>query len=584
MPDDTLMERLLQESPNSLAMLLEGKINPQKLSDADKADYAFWLTKTHKRQQRSLMNDSLIHFALNYYKETDSPQLLETYLLASEQINWSSLNLPEAIRLLEDALVIADQKQDTLKLREICYRLVNSGELHKDIRKIDDLIQIVKKYDEEKSGLSSYITIIEKFNPETELDSITKYAKIAMDLARETNHPLAYSLTRKYVDYLNASGRSKESLMVLRELENSMPVGNEINFNYIATWIELGVYDSARARINALQPILEKYRGDEESDIEVNVIEIVLGIFQTAIQIKEGRHLSMKNIAHPTDHLLEKSRNKIKIDRERQFVQHKLEKENLMLDIERGQFRQRILWISIFILAAVVILIFLYQRKLLKKERSVQQAKEQLRYHTLQLSENESIIAKNEELIRSLSAQLDESDDLKQEISTLVNENDALKQKNKRLHTDIEHYSKSIDEKDQELDTFEKLTEENAKLQERERFLTAQLITHTKVLDQLSKKPRYIEESQWPEIVHAINQLFDGFSYRLHTNYPVLTEEDIHYACLIKLRLSTSVIALLMGISPSSVTKRKQRVKEKMYQHRPTEIQKEQALEIYFWN
>jgi hypothetical protein len=81
---------------------------------------------------------------------------------------------------------------------------------------------------------------------------------------------------------------------------------------------------------------------------------------------------------------------------------------------------------------------------------------------------------------------------------------------------------------------------------------------------------------QWPEIIHAVNSLFDGFSYRLHTEFPALTEEDVRYCCLIKLRLTTSVISTLTGISPSSVTKRKQRIREK--------IHKDQPLEIYLWN
>jgi len=153
------------------------------------------------------------------------------------------------------------------------------------------------------------------------------------------------------------------------------------------------------------------------------------------------------------------------------------------------------------------------------------------------------------------------------------------------LQKDMEQYSKLMGQNDSsDFDIFEKLAEENAKLQERERFLTAQLIARTEVLDKLGKRPRYIEKSQWPEIIHAVNQLFDGYSYRLHINFPALTEEDIFYCCLFKLRLSTSVIGLLMAISPSSVTKRKQRIKEKMIQQYPNKTHSEKLLEIYSWN
>ena len=223
---------------------------------------------------------------------------------------------------------------------------------------------------------------------------------------------------------------------------------------------------------------------------------------------------------------------------------------------------------------------FRLSKKIIEQRRSVQNAKEQLRLHTIQLTENEAVIRKNEELINSLSAHSDENDDLKQEIAQLNEENETLKEKNKTLQTNIAQASQSISEKDTDVEAYEKLAEQNAKLQERERFLTARLIGQTEILDKLSKKPRYIEKLQQPEIINAVNQLFDGYSYQLHIDFPLLTEEDIFYCCLFKLRLSTSVIGILMGISPSSVTKRRQRIKEKMNRQPLAE----NSSEIYSWN
>ena len=256
----------------------------------------------------------------------------------------------------------------------------------------------------------------------------------------------------------------------------------------------------------------------------------------------------------------------------------------MRLAIERGKMRQGFLWAGIIVLLGIVLIVFIYQRKLLEKERSVQKANEQLRLHIIQITENESIIRRNEEMIDSLSSQLDENDDLKQEISQLNEENEGLKERNKTLQKDIEQTAKSVGRKDTDIDVYGKLAEQNARLQERERFLTARLIAQTEVLDKLSKKPHYIEKTQQPEIINAVNQLFDGFSYRLHVDFPTLTEEDIFYCCLFKLRLSTSVIGLLMGISPSSVTKRKQRIKEKMSPQLSVNNTVEQSMEIYSWN
>lgn len=55
MPDTTFMEELLLKNPDSLAFILEEKINPNSLSGEDSMNYIWWLAKTHERQNRSLI-------------------------------------------------------------------------------------------------------------------------------------------------------------------------------------------------------------------------------------------------------------------------------------------------------------------------------------------------------------------------------------------------------------------------------------------------------------------------------------------------------------------------------------------------
>jgi len=583
LPDDALLGRLLEENPDSLATLLEEEINPFLLSDMERADYGWWLTKTHRRQDRNLINDTLIFYTLDYYKTMDSPRLLDTYLLAAEQINSTGNQLLEKRKVLDKALELSQIKKDTAMVIETIARLVNTYDAGEEVDRLKELIQITQKFSDKEPSIHSVLLLTRIYDRSLMLDSVGTYSAMGMKMAREHKLPrLDYLFSREYSKYLNSKGRDKEALEVLKALEGRTKVGNELMLNYIMTWTGLNNTDSAQVYIDSMRALMNKYR--YEALDEVYLFDILMKGLETTIKIKKGERISMYDWGTSPDLLLFYSRNMIKADRERQFMQNKLLKEKLMLDIERGNLQQRSLWGGIILLIIVAVMIFIYQRKLLKKERIVQQAKEQLRLRSIQLSENESIINKNEELIKELSEQLGESGDYQQEIDLLVEENKSLDHKNKLLQKDIEQYSKSIVRKDEELSVYEQLMEHNTKLQERERFLTVQLIAHTPVLDKLHKKPRYIDESQWPEIFQAVNQLFDGFTYRLHTNYSTLTDEDIRYCALIRLRLSTSVISTLTGISPSSVTKRKQRIKEKMNQQHPNEILKEQPLEIFLWN
>ena len=587
MPDEEAMARMLQENPDSLAYLLEEKIDPLLLSDSLKADYGRWLTNTHSWQGRSLMNDTLIHFSLDYYKKTDSEHLLEAYMLAARQIDWDGTHVSQREQIMKEALHVAQAKSDTATILNIAAGLSYLYKAPEDEEKINELININKKYAGEQWSVFVYYINKNLYTLLGQNDSVLFYVSKGAELAREQNNRYEIELTREYARRLSFSRQGENALKILKEFENRMPaLGTQIMYDYIITWINLGKLDSAQVYIDAMHSIISEYknRGNYTHNIEIDIVDLTMNVFQSIIDTKKGELLLFEDIGKAIDNIHNTSKDKAKNDRELQLVHSKLVVDNLNLEIERTNLRQRFLWAGIGVLFVIALIVFFYQRKLLRKERSVQQIKEQLRLHSLQLSENELLISKNEEIINDLSLQIDEGGELKQEINQLTGENETLRQKNISLQNDIEQYSKSIGKKNREMAVYDKLVEQKARLQEREQFLTAKLIASTPLLDRLSKKPRYIDIMEWPEIVHAVNQLHDGFTYRLGIDFPSLTEEDIQYCCLIKLRLSTSVISTLTAVSPSSVTKRKQRIKEKMNQQRPADVRKEQPLEIYMWS
>jgi|AGTN01.3.fsa_nt_gi hypothetical protein len=585
LPDETVMQDLLAENPDSLAYILEETINPDLLSENDKINYAWWLVKTHSKQHRSLINDSLIHEVLAYHKQTDAPLLLSTYLLAAEQAKSEGKTIKEEA-LLNEALNVAREKQDTTAVIELCSKLGYLYEKDKDEEKINNLIRITKEY--AYWNTDTYLALTRLYNKLNKLDSIAKYSSLGIKTAIKENKPREeYQMTRSYAEYLNQSGQSKKALNVLREIEHKMPigdgiVGSEIMFNYITTWIALGEYDSARVYVDYFDPLLEQAKL-VTSPTEIHVIKSILDIFEAIIHSRQGGVFSTHDLVS-VNQIVDNGRASLQAEKERIYAQNKLQRDKLNLEIEKGKLQQHLLWGTIAIVVIIAVLVFIYQRTLLKKERSLQRVKEQLRTKSIQIAENEFVISRNEQLIHSLNSQVGENNDIRQELEQLITENEKIKEKNRLLQKDIQSFSNSISEKDKEQDFLEDLSFRNAKLIERDQFLTAQLIKKTPILNDLNKNPRYIEESQWHEITYTIDQLFDSFSVRLHIDYPTLTEEDIRYCYLFKLRLSNSAISSLMGISPSSVTKRKQRIKEKINQYKSVESDKEKSLEVYLWN
>ena len=84
------------------------------------------------------------------------------------------------------------------------------------------------------------------------------------------------------------------------------------------------------------------------------------------------------------------------------------------------------------------------------------------------------------------------------------------------------------------------------------------------LLEQLHATPRYIQDSEWAELERVLRNSFDLTPESLQTSYPGLTKGDIRTYILSRLQFSVSEQAILLGISPASVTKARQRLKAKL--------------------
>ena len=130
----------------------------------------------------------------------------------------------------------------------------------------------------------------------------------------------------------------------------------------------------------------------------------------------------------------------------------------------------------------------------------------------------------------------------------------------------IDKYSFTLNEKSNELNRLEILTKENQRLRDRETYLSNLLIKDIRVIKNLKDKKSPINILQWDEIKKNIDLLFDNYTIRLSQVIPSMTESDLQVCCLIKLRFSNLDIADILNISPTSVSKRKFRLKERIIQ------------------
>ena len=84
------------------------------------------------------------------------------------------------------------------------------------------------------------------------------------------------------------------------------------------------------------------------------------------------------------------------------------------------------------------------------------------------------------------------------------------------------------------------------------------------LLEQLHATPRYIQDGEWAEFERVLRNSFNLTPESLREAHPDLTKGDIRAYILSHLKFSVAEQAVLLGISPTSVTKARQRLKAKM--------------------
>jgi len=84
------------------------------------------------------------------------------------------------------------------------------------------------------------------------------------------------------------------------------------------------------------------------------------------------------------------------------------------------------------------------------------------------------------------------------------------------------------------------------------------------LLQELHSHPRYVQDSEWAELERVLRNSFNLTSESLREAHPGLTKGDLRIYILSHLQFTVSEQAILLGISPTSVTKARQRLKAKL--------------------
>lgn len=591
LPDLVRAEALMYAHPDSALQLLERMPVPSSSDRLQNATWCLLMTQARDKDNRKHTSDSLINIAYDYFMEQDDSQRKALAANYKGVVNGGLNHTEQAMQYYLEA---AKEVEKTVDYRLAHLIFANLGHIYLYRSLSDYAMPVLQKsyYYAKLSKDNIYISyslsyIARAYSVQSNWEKAIEYYTEAMTVA-ETAHavqPLVAALSELSGIY----ARKGNYTLALEQAQKSLTIKEKERIPALQGLLIVGDIYRSMGKSDSAFYYLHKA---VESDNIYTAHSACQALFLLCKEKKDYRKATdySEKIWIYSDSIQKINRSKEVIEIQEKYNREKILNEKNQLKIEKDHTILIGLVLLVFLICVITALIMSYQRKLLRKERTIQKNEEQIRLYTLRIHENESLMNRNKNRMEELIAQIEENKEVQEQweeqqnaLSEIQRQNETLWQENEKLQTNISNYSTSLQEKTKELNTLKVLSDENRHLHDREKFLCNQLLKQSEVLNSLKKSPKYLDENGMLTMQEAVDGLYDNFTMRLSKQMPILIEGELQFCCLIKLRLSNPEIATLLGISPSSVSKRKQRIKERITQNDGKALGENQTLDLWVW-
>lgn len=566
-PELAKAEAIMYRYPDSALHILQG-IQPDNPSDNEQ--YATWALLMTQAQYKNQIeqSDSLINIAYSYFINQDNAQRKALALYYKGILCHESHHAEDALSFYLEATTEIEKTNDY----QLGFLINSEIGLMYLYRKLNDYAMEYFEKAHHNAELSnnqtyiafSFIYIARAFSQKKQYNKAIEYYEKAIKIGQVNNYPTILASAMNETSFLFLkTGENKKALQYAKDCIKIKKTDQRI-FSLGDTYRYLKMYDSAYFYLNqaSLSPNIHTAR---------SAYQALFYISQEEKDYKKAVEYSNK-LWFYQDSIGKTDRNKALIEMQEKYDQQKIINENNLSQIKKDRIIRNVLIALIILSFIIAITNYLYQRKIVSQKQEILEKEEKIRYFTMKIHENETLINRNKMRIEELTIQMEGSQEIKEQWKEqnkirqeIQQQNEMLKLENNKLQNHISNYAQSLKEKSKELEAMEHLSEENQYLHKREAFLCNQLINQTELFNKL-KTTKYIDDQLWQEIKEKIDLLFDNYTKRLYHQIPSLTDGDIQICCLIKLRFSNGDIANMLAISPTSVSNRKLRLKERIVQ------------------
>ena len=563
LPELVHAESVMFDHPDSALYILEDM--PMPSARWDKENHALWcllVTQAQYKQMMKIPSDSLVRIAYDYYKPTDNARRKAMSALYMGGLNYNLGNIEESIRFYLEAKTEMEKTND-YKLGYLVMSGLGRIYLYRNlIEYAFEACQSAYNYSVKDSNLRYQMVSLQYlarcYCLLNNLDKAEQVYEQSAELALELKNNDFYAVVQQELALVYiAQKRFYESLEVVQTLQPSSQ-----------TYLLRGqIYLCLSKTDSALYYLKKSLRTDN--------VYTKRSVYKTLYQLScdSEFNIYMKEFCDSllfyTDSVMSLDKGKEIIAYKEKYDHQKLITEQQRLKLEKAETQRILIVVTLCLVVLIAITIYLYQKRLVRKEATIRRQSEQLQAYMLQLHDNESRLMQNRQYLEELKTQFAAHEDDADEHREEQEQMERLEAENSRLQTTIQslqqrigEYSSRLSNARKDMEQLRNLSEEALKLKEREHRLTDRLMDSHPLMAELQRKCRTLSEAEWQELVQLCNDTWDGFATRLQTRYPQLTEQELRLCLLIRLRFSNVQLAAIFAVSPASISQKKFRLKK----------------------
>ncbi|MCF2582460.1 tetratricopeptide repeat protein [Bacteroides caecigallinarum] len=565
LPELVHAESVMFDHPDSALHIL--KAMPMPSARWDKENHALWCllnTQAKVKQLMKISSDSLVRIAYDYYKPTNNARRKAMSALYMGDINYDLGYIEEAMQYyLEGKTEV--EKTDDYKTGYLIMSSLTNLYLFRDFA--DYALEACMKaydyavkdsnsrYQMTSLGLLSRCYCISNEFPKA-IETYQKTAAKAVELGFE-NDEYYYSIQKEIALVYTNSWKFEKSLEILKALPKMYQPSLLIGTNYLM----LNQYDSAYLYLNK----------DLNTDNVYTKKSIYKALYQLGDTPEYRKYLKTycDSLLFYTDSVMSLDKGKEIIAYKEKYDHQKLITEQQRLKLEKADAQRMLFIITICLIVVIAVVAYFYQKRLVRKEITIRKQSEQLQDFMLQLHEYETRLMQNNRYMDELQEQIsrqevnaEDIDSYREQIDSLQSENSRLSENIATLQNHIAEYTSKLDKARRDTEKFRSISEENLNLKQRERMLADYVVDNDSLVKELREKSRVLDDMEWETLEQMCESAYGNFVSRMQSICPTFTRQELHLCILIKLRFSNTQMSDIFGVSVSSVSQKKFRLKK----------------------